>query len=131
MEIYDRKILNLWTSNSSFRLCLQGTRICSDPFGIGSTLVQIHSDYTGPVLNWNGTVPHRITFINGPIWYQVADPIRTGSTRSRVNTRLIRTNFVPVPNESGPCKRCVKATRYYDWPPFSREYESANWNVQK
>ena len=25
-------------------------RICSDPFGIGSTLVWIHSVYTGPVL---------------------------------------------------------------------------------
>ena len=37
-----------------------------------------------------------------------SDPIRTGSTRSRVNTRLIRTNFVPVPNGSGPCKRCLK-----------------------
>ena len=64
---------------------------------------QIHSVYTGPVLNWNGTVKHRmITFIGGPIWYKIADPIRTGSIGSRVNTRLIRTNFVPVPNGSGP-----------------------------
>ena len=23
----------------------------------------------------------------------------------------------------------IKATRYYDWPPFSREYESADCNV--
>ena len=76
--------------------------ICSDPFGIGSTLLRIHFVYTGPVLNWNGTVPHRITFISGPIWYQIADPIRTGSTRSRVTTRLIRTNFVPAPNGFGP-----------------------------
>ena len=28
---------------------------------------RIHSVYTGPVLNWNGTVPHRITFVSGPI----------------------------------------------------------------
>ena len=53
---------------------------------------RIHSVYTGQVLNWKGKVPHRITFISGSIWYQIADPIRTGSTRSRVNTRLIRTN---------------------------------------
>ena len=77
-------------------------RICSDPFGIGSALVRIHSVYTGPVLNWNGTVPHMIAFISGSIWYQVADKICTGSTRSRVNTRLIRTDFVLVPNGSGP-----------------------------
>ena len=63
--------------------------------------VRIHSVYTGPVINWNGTVPHRITFISGSIWYQIADPILTGSTRSRVNTRFIRTTFVPVPNGSG------------------------------
>ena len=63
---------------------------------------QIHSVYMEPVLNWNGMVPYRITFISGPIWYQIADPIGTGSTRFRVNARLIRTNFVPVPNGSGP-----------------------------
>ena len=28
-----------------------------------SVWYRIHSVYTGPVLNWNGTVPHRITFI--------------------------------------------------------------------
>ena len=76
-------------------------QICSDPFGIGSTMVRIHSVYTGPIRNWNGTVPYGITFISGLIWYQIAVPICTGSTRSRVNTRLIRTNFVPVPNGSG------------------------------
>ena len=70
--------------------------------GIGSTMVRIHSVYTAPVRNWNGTIPYGITLISGPIWYQTADPIRTGSTRSRVNARLIRTNFVPVPNGSGP-----------------------------
>ena len=68
---------------------------------------RIHSVYTGPVLNWNGMVPHRITFISGPIWYQIANPIRTGSTRSRVNTSLIRTNFVSDPNAPVPCKRCL------------------------
>ena len=68
--------------------------IRSDPFGIRSTMVRILCVYTGPDLNWNGKVPHRITFVSGPIWYQIADPIRTRSTRSRVNTR--------VPNGSGP-----------------------------
>ena len=76
--------------------------ICSDSFGIGSTLVRIHFVYTGPILNWNGTVPHRITFIIGSMWYQIADPASTGSTRSPAKTRIIRTNFVPVPNGSGP-----------------------------
>ena len=27
-----------------------------------TTLVWIHSVYTGPVLNWKGTVPHRVTY---------------------------------------------------------------------
>ena len=57
----------------------------------------VPSVYTEPVLNWNGTVPHGITLISGPIWHQIPNPIRTGSTRSRVKKRLIRTNFVPVP----------------------------------
>ena len=73
--------------------------ICSDPFGVGSSMVRIHSVYTGPVKSWNGTVPYGITFVSGPIWYQIADRIRTGSL---VNTRLICTNFVPVSNGSGP-----------------------------
>ena len=77
-------------------------RVCSDPFGTGSTLVTIHTVYTRPVPNWKGTAPRRIIFISGLIWYQIADPIGTGSTKSRVNTRLIRTNFVPVPNGFGP-----------------------------
>ena len=77
-------------------------RICLDPFGIVPTLVRIHSVYARLVRYWNGTFLYGITFISGPIWYQIADPIRTGSTRSRVNTRLIRTNFVPVPDGSGP-----------------------------
>ena len=25
----------------------------------------------------------------------------------------------------------LKATRYYDWPPFSREYESEDCNMQR
>ena len=49
---------------------------------------RIYSVHTGPVPNWNGTVSHRITFMSGPIWYQLADATRTGSTRSCVNTRL-------------------------------------------
>ena len=40
-------------------------RICSDPFGIGSTLV-VYSVCMGPVLNWNGMVPQRITFVRDP-----------------------------------------------------------------
>ena len=76
--------------------------ICSDPFWIGSTMVRIHSVYTGPVRNWNSSVPYRITFISGPIWYQIADPNHTGSARSCVNRKSIRTNFVSVPNGSGP-----------------------------
>ena len=76
-------------------------RICSDPFGIGSTMVRIHSVYMGPVRNWNGTVPYGIPVISGPIWYQIADLIHTESTRSSVNAGLIRTNFIPVPKGSG------------------------------
>ena len=64
-------------------------------------MVRIHSVYTGPVRDWNGTVPYGITFVGEPVWYQIADPMRTGSTRPHVNARLIRTNFVPVPNGSG------------------------------
>ena len=33
-------------------------RICSDPFGIGSTMVRIHSVSTRPVRNWDGTVSY-------------------------------------------------------------------------
>ena len=104
-EVGTTKILHLTecTENLRFKkVTFTRDRICSDSFRFGSALVRIHSAYTEPVLNWNGTVPHRITFISGPIWYKIADPIRTGSTRSCVNTRLIRTNFVPVPNGSGP-----------------------------
>ena len=50
-------------------------------------MVQIHSVYTGPVRDWNGMVPYRITFVGEPIWYQIADPVCTGSTRSCVNAR--------------------------------------------
>ena len=89
---------HLWIETATFTR----DRICSDLFGIKSTMVRIHSVYMGPVRNWNGTAPYGITFKSGPILYQTADPIRTGSTRSRVNTRLIRTNFVPVPDGSGP-----------------------------
>ena len=66
----------------------------------GSTM--IHFVYTGPAQNWNSTVPYEITFISGPIWYQIADSIGIESTKSQVNTRFIRANFVPVPNGSVP-----------------------------
>ena len=29
-------------------------------------------------------IANKETSLSGPIWYQIADPIRTGSTRSRV-----------------------------------------------
>ena len=77
-------------------------QIRSGLFRIGSTMVRIHSVYTVPVRSWDGAVPYGIAFMSGPIWYQMADPIRTGSSRSRVNTRLIRANFVPAANGSGP-----------------------------
>ena len=96
------ELLEFWPPplEQSIQLVLGYVYTESDRFR--STLVRIHSVYTGPILNWNGTVPHRITFVSGLIWYQIADSIPTGSTRSRVNTRLIRTNFVPVPNGSDP-----------------------------
>ena len=75
-------------------------RTCSGPFGIGSTMVRIYSVYTRPVRSWNGAVLYGITFMSGPIWYHIADPFLKGSNRSRINTRLIRTNFLPVPNRS-------------------------------
>ena len=89
-------------TDGTLRLRLHGIgyvqiRLGSNPLH-GRDLLCLH----GPVRNWNGTIPYGITFISGSIWYQIADPIRTGSTRSRVNTRLIRTNFVPVSNGSGP-----------------------------
>ena len=34
--------------------------------------------------NLNSMVPYGITFISGPIWYQRADLIHTGSTKSHV-----------------------------------------------
>ena len=54
--------------------------------------------------------------ISGPIWLKIADPISTGSTRSRVNTRLIR--WVPIlyrfQTDPVPCKRCLNLE--YDTP---------------
>ena len=97
------------TSIEAIKATFTRDRICSDLFGIRSTLVRIHSVYTGAVLNWDGMLPHRITFISGPIWYQIAGPIGTESTRSRVTTRLICTNFAPVPNGSGPVQTLPKS----------------------
>ena len=75
-------------------------RIYSDLLGIASTMVWIHSVYTGLVGNKDSMIPYCITFISGPIWYQIADLIYTGSTRSHVNTRLVCTNFIPVSKRS-------------------------------
>ena len=58
----DRQLssLNLMTL---YRLCelqnLGYVYTVSDTFR--SVLDRIHSVYTGPVLNWNGTFPHRVT----------------------------------------------------------------------
>ena len=79
--------------------CLRD-QICSDLFGIGSTIVWTYSVYMGLVGNKNGMVSYWITFISGLIWYQMADSIHTGSTSSHVETRLICTNFITVPNRS-------------------------------
>ena len=89
------KIFQVW-----FRLRLHGIGYVqipleSDPLWYGSTLFTRDRFETG-------TVRFGIALISGPIWCQIADTIRTGSTRSRVNTRLIRTNFVLIQNGSGP-----------------------------
>ena len=101
MHIYSHHKMHL-RLNKALRLRLQG----SDMFR--SVWDRIHSVYRGPVRTWNGTVPYGITFISGPIWYKIADAIHTGSTRSRVNTRLIHTNFVPVQTDAVPSKRCQR-----------------------
>ena len=44
-----------------FKATFTRDRICSDPFGIGSTMVRIHSVYIGPVRNWNCTAQYWIT----------------------------------------------------------------------
>ena len=51
----------------------------------GSVWDRIHSVYTGLVLNWKCTVPHGITFISGPIWYQIANPIPRGGDLKNLN----------------------------------------------
>ena len=81
--------------------------IYSDLLGIGSTMVWIHSVYTGLVGNKNNMILYCITFISGPIWYRIADVIHTGSTRSHVNTRLVCTNFIPFQNRFVICKHCL------------------------
>ena len=75
-------------------------RIYSDLLGIRSTMVWIHTVYTGLVGNKNSMILYCITFIRGPIWHQIVDLIHTGSTRSHINTMLVCTNFIPVPNRS-------------------------------
>ena len=81
--------------------------IHSDPFGIGFTMVLIHPAYTGPVRIWNGTVPYGISFVSGSVWYQMTDPIRIGSTKSSVNTKLICTNSAPLSIDLVPCRHCL------------------------
>ena len=63
---------------------------------IGSVLYRIHSVYTEPVRNWNGTVPYGITFISGPIWYQIADPIRQAPCKHKAYPYQFRTGSKPI-----------------------------------
>ena len=89
---------NTWNPYSMATFTRDGyvkIRLGSDPLWYGSTLLT-------PDRFETGTVRYGITFISGPIWYQIADPIRTRFTRFRANARLIRSNFVPVSNRSGP-----------------------------
>ena len=74
---------------------------------LGSIWIEIHSGmgsfelcwvYMVSVPPWDSTVPDWITFTNEPIWYQEGGPIESESTRSRINSRLIRADFVPVQN---------------------------------
>ena len=76
----------------------------SDPFGIGSTMLWIHSVYTGPVGNWNSTVPYealftryRITYVSYPFSYRI------GVVFIRVCVNLIRSaptiRYNPVPHQ--------------------------------
>ena len=74
-----------------------------DQIHSGMDIICLHR--TGSYLN--SIVPHGITFISGPIWYQRADLIHTGSTWSHVNIRLTNTNFMLVPKGSSPCKCCL------------------------
>ena len=86
------------------------TRLRLRLHSIGYVQIRLESDplWYGPLClhgtgsNWNGIVLYGITFVSGPIWYQIADPLCTGSTRSRVSTTLVRANFAPVPNGSSP-----------------------------
>ena len=61
------KYLRRNTTVSMFTL----DRIYSDLLGIASTMVWIHTVYTGLVGNKNSMIPYCITFISGPIWYQI------------------------------------------------------------
>ena len=83
-------------------------RIYSDLLGIGSTMVWIHSIYTGLVGNKNSMILYCITFVSGPIWYQIADLIHTGSTRSHIKTQGLS---VPISYQfqTDPllCKHCL------------------------
>ena len=62
-----------------------------------SVLDRIHSVYKGPVRNWNCTIPYGIALISGPIWCQIADPIRIGSTRSQAYPYQFRTCSKRIP----------------------------------
>ena len=63
--------------------------------------------------NLNSIVLYGITFISGPIWYQRADLIHTGSTWSHANIRLTNINFILGPKGSSPCKCCLNL-----WPSW-------------
>ena len=76
-----------------------------DQIHYGMDTIYLHR--TGSDLN--SIVPYGIA--SGPIWYQRADLIHTGSIWSHVNIRLTNTNFILVPKGSSPCKCCLNL-----WP---------------
>ena len=80
--------------------CLRGCTPSVEESQYGMDTICLHR--TGS--NLSSIVPYGITFISGPIWYQRADLIHTGSTWSHVNMRLTNTNFILFPKGSSPCK---------------------------
>ena len=56
----------------------------TDPFCLHGT--------GGPVRNWNGTVQYGITFISGPIWYQMEDPIQKVPCKHKAYPYQLRTS---------------------------------------
>ena len=86
----------VYTSSDIFRSIWDRIHYDTDPLCLhetGSKLEQYGSIWDH-LHKWTHLVPD-----------SRSDPYRI--IRSRVNTRLIHTDFVPVPNGSGQCKRCL------------------------